>query len=112
MGWEYKQLFIEGKRILEHRHVMEKYLGRKLLSTEVVHHKNKIVTDNRIENLELLPFKIHAGLWSNNGKYIKEIELECCKCHKKFKRKYNQRPEVKGYKKVYCSRKCLYSSIV
>ena len=47
--------------ILEHRLVIEKQLNRYLEPYELVHHKNRIKNDNRIENLEVKLKKTHHG---------------------------------------------------
>lgn len=54
----YAMIKTESGTQWEHRFVMERAIGRKLLSTESVHHKNGIRSDNRIENLEI---------WHTNG---------------------------------------------
>lgn len=44
--------------VRQHRLVMEAHLGRYLLPTESVHHKNEVRSDNRLSNLQL--FASHA----------------------------------------------------
>ena len=68
-GWSdkrgYRWIYVteNGRRRAkrEHRHVVEQHLGRKLTPEEVVHHRNGDPSDNRIENLEVMPFGIHTA---------------------------------------------------
>jgi len=58
----YKYIKVNGKRVREHRHIMQLYLGRKLERWEHVHHINGDGQDNRIENLQVLSNAEHQRL--------------------------------------------------
>lgn len=57
-----------GRWVLEHRLVMERVLGRRLLPDETVHHINHVRDDNRPENLEVQRRGDHARISTAYGK--------------------------------------------
>lgn len=62
-------------RVLEHRIVVEKVLGRYLTSDEQVDHINRIKTDNRPENLQLLSARDHS-IKTNGDRMRDLVELQ------------------------------------
>ena len=51
---KYKEIVVNGKRVREHRWLMEQHLGRSLESWEHVHHIDGNHLNNSLNNLEVL----------------------------------------------------------
>jgi predicted nucleic acid-binding Zn ribbon protein len=75
----YRTQSVAGRPTREHRLIMETYLGRHLLPTEVVHHIDGNPENNKIENLQLCASQSeHASL--HRTTFISDTHKECTKC--------------------------------
>lgn len=68
--------------VLEHRLVVEKYLLACLLPWILIHHRNAITNDNRIENLAIMTRKVHNGI--HLRKDMSKRECVICRRSKTF----------------------------
>lgn len=62
----------------EHRLIIEKLLGRKLLRTEIVHHIDGNIRNNNINNLVVMSLAEHSKLHMT-GRVISNITKEKCR---------------------------------
>jgi len=96
----YKRIRVDGRKVDEHRSIVEKIIGRKLLRYELVHHINGNKRDNRILNLEIVTPAIHAV----RHKLIKHPKTKkCVVCGEN----YTPNPTKRKSSKT-CSQKCRY----
>lgn len=58
----YRIVQVDGRKVYEHRYIVEQKLGRKLTDREIVHHINHDKTDNRPENLAIMTQAEHINI--------------------------------------------------
>lgn len=102
----------DGKRktISYPKYLIEMHIGRHLTKDEIVHHKNGDVTDNSLDNLEVMLRKEHSR--QHSIKYTDEV-VRCAECgtifimprEKVVLRKVEQR-RGKAKRGPFCSFSC------
>jgi hypothetical protein len=88
----------DGRRMTEHRWVVEQHIGRPLRAEEHIHHINHDSLDNRIENLEIVSTAEH-GLRHTWHPITKVCEI----CGVEFTPLATQRARVRT-----CGKQCGY----
>ena len=63
---EHPNANLNGSHILEYRLIAEKKIGRMLTDKEIVHHKDGDVTNNGLDNLDVITLSEHAKIHNAN----------------------------------------------
>lgn len=95
-----------GGYVREHVYVFQNYHKCCLLDWGIIHHKNHIKDDNRLENLEGMTAQKHMSLH-------KKIDMDnriclLCNSNKTFIRPENGRPRWYNYNDGVICKKCYY----
>jgi hypothetical protein len=82
--WKTKKGYIHGRiwlpdgtkiHVKQHRFIAEGILGRPLLPTEDVHHRDGVKSNNSPENLEVIDHAKHSSLSNSNRPHKKGYKL-------------------------------------
>ena len=82
--WTNSRGYIEGRitmpddsrrTVKQHRWLMEQWLGRILLPSEIIHHTNGNKADNRIQNLQIMETGSHSSIHNRERTYRRGYKL-------------------------------------
>lgn len=93
------------KTILWHREVMERRLGRPLLSSELVHHKDEDKRNNDPDNLEVTNRVKHG----QHHAVRQTVRLVCVQCGAEFERQASAERHFRKQAKTgpFCGKRCV-----
>ena len=99
----YVSVRVDGRDVLEHRHVMEGVLGRALRTDEHVHHINGDKTDNRPANLVVLDRVAHGHEHPGRPDASTHRVVDCYGCGRPVRR---YRSQLARNPRAFCNREC------
>jgi hypothetical protein len=98
-GYEQGKIWLDEHtqvRVKKHRWLMEQHIGRKLLASEVVHHKDGNKLNNSIDNLELLEHGAHSRHHNKSRIYIRGYKLDLSATERSSRSKRMKDMRAKG----------------